>query len=150
MKQEVWYAVRLLIVQICFAAGWSNLKRNTIWNVFPLLCEFLASFKLYDLFLIHWVRCCTTLDDVACVWMWEFPIRQPLRWRVGATPLSLLCQWGTVGGRPEPGRSDDGKPQAKKKQWSGSHTPTEGSAAFFVENPSHCSWTSFKHQPITK
>ena len=33
----------------------------------------------------------------------------------------------TVGPRPEPGRSDDGKPQAKK-QWSCSHTPTEGSA----------------------
>ena len=32
----------------------------------------------------------------------------------------------TVGARPEPGRSDDGKPHATKKLWSCSHTPTEG------------------------
>ena len=34
-----------------------------------------------------------------------------------------------AGARLEPGQSDDGKQQVKKKQWSYSHTPTEGSAA---------------------
>ena len=35
----------------------------------------------------------------------------------------------TAGARLEPGRNDDGKPQAKKNQWSRSRTPTEGLAA---------------------
>ena len=35
----------------------------------------------------------------------------------------------TVGARPEPGGSDDGKPQAMKKQWNCSHTPAKGWAA---------------------